>query len=118
MHEASIVQSLIDLVRENVPEGSRVRKVHVRVGLLTGVSPDSMQFYFEILREGTPCEEADLAVALEPLKAECESCGRQMMLDEPLWLCPHCGGSRLRFANGDELNLSSIEVEDGENLHA
>ncbi len=67
MHEASIVESLIGLVRQNLPEGRRVRQIDVRVGLLTGVSPDAMQFYFEIMREDTLGPQAELAVTLEPL---------------------------------------------------
>jgi hydrogenase nickel incorporation protein HypA/HybF len=117
MHEASIVESLIDLVRQNVPDGGRVGRVHVRVGLLSGVSPDSMQFYFEIMREDTLGAQAELVATLEPLGAHCESCGKDHSLTEALWLCPACGARSLVFKNGDELHLSSIEVEDGEGSH-
>ncbi len=118
MHEASIVESLLDLVVQSAPGGSRVRRVEVRVGLLTGVSPESMQFYFELLREGTPCAEADLAVCLEPLRAHCNGCGADHSLGEALWICPACGAGALSFSNGDELHLSGMEVEHGEGIHA
>lgn len=118
MHEASIVESLIGLVAESVPAGSRVRRVDVQVGLLTGVSPDSMQFYFEILRDGTACAQAELAVTLEPLQARCGGCGARHSLEEISWLCPACGAAALSFENGDELHVRSVEVDDGEGLHA
>mgnify|MGYP000114957802 CR=1 FL=1 len=118
MHEASIVESLIGLVAESVPPGSRVSRVDVQVGLLTGVSPDSMQFYFEILREDTVCAQAELAVTLEPLRARCGGCGALHSLDEMSWLCPACGAAGLTFENGDELHVRSVEVDDGEGLHA
>lgn len=117
MHEASIVESLIALVRQNLPEGRRVRQIDVRVGLLTGVSPDAMQFYFEILREDTLGPQAELAVTLEPLQAHCESCGSDHSLTEVVWLCPACGARTLTLRSGDELHLRSFEVEDGENSH-
>jgi hydrogenase nickel incorporation protein HypA/HybF len=117
LHEGSIVESLIELVAQSVPEQSRVRRVEVRVGLLSGVSPDSLQFYFEILREGSICDGAELAVLLEPLQAYCEACGQDHSLGEAAWLCPCCGAGSLAFRNGDELHLSSIEVEDGESIH-
>jgi hydrogenase nickel incorporation protein HypA/HybF len=117
MHEASIVESLINLVRENVPDARRVRRVDVRVGLLSGVSPDAMQFYFEIMRDETLSGQAELAVSLEPLKAHCEGCGADHCLSEVVWLCPNCGARSLAFRNGEELHLSSIEVEDGEGIH-
>ncbi len=118
MHEASIVESLIGVVAESVPPGSRVRRVDVQVGLLTGVSPDSMQLYFELMREGTVCAEAALNVVLEPLGARCEACGAEHTLDELVWLCPACGAQALKFRNGEELHVRSVEVEDGESLHA
>ncbi|MFB3776280.1 MAG: hydrogenase maturation nickel metallochaperone HypA [Bryobacteraceae bacterium] len=118
MHEASIVQSLIELVRQNVPDPAAVRRVDVRVGLLSGVSPDSMRFYFDLMREEALSPQAELAVTLEPLQARCGSCGAEHSLTETVWLCPACGDRALEFRNGDELHLSSIEVEDGEGIHA
>jgi hydrogenase nickel incorporation protein HypA/HybF len=118
MHEASIVESLLDLVVQSVPGHERVRRIDVRVGLLTGVSPDSMQLYFELLREGTICAEAELAVSLEPLLARCEGCGADHSFHEAVWACPACGAGSLSFRNGDELHLSSIEVDNGEGIHA
>jgi hydrogenase nickel incorporation protein HypA/HybF len=117
MHEASIIESLIGLVRQNLPNGQRVRRVDARVGLLTGVSPDAMRFYFEILREDTLGPQAELVVTLQPLEAHCESCGSDHSLTEAAWLCPACGARTLTLRNGDELYLSSFEVEDGEDNH-
>ena len=116
MHEASIVESLIDMVRQNAPPGHRVRRVNVRVGLLTGVSPDAMQLYFEILREDTLGAQAELAVALAPLQAHCGACGVEHTLSEAAWACPTCGAQPLALRNGDELHLTSFEVEDGEGI--
>jgi hydrogenase nickel incorporation protein HypA/HybF len=118
MHEASIVESLIGLVAESVPPGSRVRRVDVQVGLLTGVSPDSMQLYFELMREATVCAEAELRVTLEPIQAHCDACGADHSLEELAWLCPSCGAQLVKFRNGDELHVRSVEVDDGESIHA
>lgn len=118
MHEASIVESLIDLVRQNVTGPSLVRRVNVSVGLLSGVSPDAMRFYFDLMREDALNPQAELVVSLEPLLAHCQSCGADHSLEETSWVCPACGASALTFRNGDELHLRSIEVEDGEDLHA
>ena len=118
MHEASIVESLLDLVVQNTTGSARVRRVDVRVGLLTGVSPDSLQLYFEFLREGTVCDGAEMAVTLQPLLAHCENCGTDHTLREVDWVCPACGQGALTFRNGDELHLESIEVDNGEGIHA
>jgi len=118
MHEASIVQSLIELVRQNVADPAVVRRVDVRVGMLSGVSPDSMRFYFDLMRDDALNPQAELVVTLEPLQARCGSCGAEHSLSETQWLCPDCGDRSLEFRNGDELHLRSIEVDDGEGIHA
>jgi hydrogenase nickel incorporation protein HypA/HybF len=117
VHEAAIVRELIGLAAERRPAGSRVTEVHVSVGLLTGVSPDAMQFYFEALGEDVLGGQARLEVRLEPLRAVCGACGLRAVLDEVLWACGACGAAALTFENGDELDLTSLVVDDGEPDH-
>lgn len=112
MHEASIVESLLSLVKERVGERSRVRRIHVRVGCFTGVSPDAMQFYFEAMREESLGGDAELAIVLEPLRAFCPSCGGRFSFPEVEWICPSCGAAGLAYENGNELDLVAVEVED------
>jgi hydrogenase nickel incorporation protein HypA/HybF len=111
MHEASIVRELIALAVRMAPVGARVLEVHVRVGRLSAVSPDAMQFYFEVMRDEALGSQAVLRVELEPLRGRCRGCGRGSALDEPCWTCPACGGT-LAFENGDELDLASLVVAD------
>jgi hydrogenase nickel incorporation protein HypA/HybF len=117
MHEASMVESLIEMVQHAAPEGRRVRRVDVKVGLLTGVSPEALHFYFEAMREETLGLQAELFVTVEPLRAHCDACGRDHSFREATWMCPDCGQHPLSYQNGDELHVCSFEVEDGEGLH-
>jgi Zn finger protein HypA/HybF involved in hydrogenase expression len=71
-----------------------------------------MQFYFEGMREETLGGQAELVVGLEPLRAQCRNCGRKFTFAEPEWMCPGCGGW-LSYENGNELDLVSVEVENG-----
>ena len=108
VHEATILHSLIRVAAAHVPEGAVLRRLHVRVGALTGVSPDSMHFYFDVMRPG----RAELEVTLEPLHASCEMCGIQATLTHPLAACPSCSAPGLTYENGLELDLIAIEVAD------
>jgi len=50
MHEASIVDSLLRQVAQKTPPGREVDRVHVRVGGLTNISTDGLNFYFAAVR--------------------------------------------------------------------
>jgi Zn finger protein HypA/HybF involved in hydrogenase expression len=78
------------------------------VGALTGISPDSMRFYFDAISSG----DAELEVTVEPLRATCTVCGARWELPEPRWTCGLCSASALEYANGLELDLVAIEVDD------
>jgi hypothetical protein len=47
------------------PDRTLLRRVCVGIGVLTGVSPDAMRFYFDAVQPG----HAELEVAVEPLRA-------------------------------------------------
>ena len=117
MHEAAIVQELIALAAERRPPGTRVLEVRVVVGLLTGVSPDAMRFYFDALKDEALGPQATLEARLEPLRAACSACGKRFVFDDARWDCPDCGETAFAFENGDELDLTGLVVDDGEPDH-
>ena len=117
MHEAAIVAELVDLAARRAPPGARVLEVRVAIGLLTGVSPDSMAFYFEAIAPDRLGALARLTTRLVPLRGGCASCAERFELHEQAWLCGACGEPTLRFENGDELDLEALVVEDGEPDH-
>jgi len=108
MHEASIVDRLLGMATARVPEGAVLRRVHVRIGALTGLSPDSMRFYFDAM---CPAGAA-LEVTVEPLRVACVACARRMTMGEFAPACPACSASGLEYENGLELDLVAIEVAD------
>src|SRR5277367_1089371 len=117
MHEASIVQELVDLAARRTPAGSHVVKLFVSVGRLTGVSPDAMQFYFEVLGEEALGGQAELIVTLAPLRGHCRACGALFEVAQQIWLCPSCDQPTLEFVGGDELDLTGLAVDLDEPHH-
>jgi hydrogenase nickel incorporation protein HypA/HybF len=117
MHEASITGELVRLAAARAPSGARVRKVLVRIGCLTGISPEAMTFYFEVLREPALGPQAELEVRLEPLRGRCSSCAYAVESRGALWSCPACGRPTLTFDNGGELDFMGLVVDDDELDH-
>jgi len=65
MHEVALAQGILDVVLD-VADGQQVQTVRVRAGELLAVSPDSLQFCFEIVAQDTPAARARLEVQLTP----------------------------------------------------
>ena len=108
MHELSIAESIVDAVLERT--GDRpVTTVRVRVGRLSGVAPDALQFCFELATVDTPLEGAELAVEDVDGAAHCRDCGRDFPLPDLVLLCP-CGSADVEVRAGRELLVMSVEV--------
>jgi hydrogenase nickel incorporation protein HypA/HybF len=65
LHELSIAMSLVDAVCEELPRlGNRVTllSVRVRLGPLSGVVAEALQFAFDVAAEGSPIAGARLEI--------------------------------------------------------
>lgn len=62
MHELSIALSIIEMAEEQLARhgGSKVLAVHLRVGPLSGISKDALEFSFGIASESTPVAGSQL----------------------------------------------------------
>ena len=121
MHELSIVTSIVETVTETLAalpdtsRGARVLEVRLRVGALASVIPESLEFCWGIVSEGTPLEGSKLVVNLLPVVIHCVPCGQDAELEGvQSFRCPRCGEPCSDMRQGRELEIDSIEIEDGE----
>ena len=113
MHEFSVTEHLLDITLEHAEKAmaSRVLKVDLVIGDLTGFMEESIRFYFDILSEGTKAEKALLSIARVPVRARCGQCLTEFTPREGNWHCPQCEGSMKEIISGREFYVESIEVE-------
>jgi hydrogenase nickel incorporation protein HypA/HybF len=117
MHELSIVHSIVTVVTDALAgrAPARVEKVRLRVGALSGVVEEALQFGYGIATEGTPLAGSVLEVVHLPLVLYCESCAQAVTLDGvQSFRCPLCGELSGDVRQGRELEIESIEVADTE----
>ena len=117
MHELSLVTSIVETVNETLAAnpGARVLEVRLRVGALASVIPESLEFCYGIASEGTPLEGSRLVVNVLPVVVHCEPCGIDSELDGvQSFRCPRCGEPCAEIRQGRELEIDSIEIDDGE----
>jgi hydrogenase nickel incorporation protein HypA/HybF len=65
VHELAIIEGVLDMVTERLPDAT-IRCVRLEVGALTGVVPDSLRFCFELATEGTSLQGACLEITETP----------------------------------------------------
>lgn len=113
MHELSLSSAIVNTVVKHAA-GRRVTVVSLRVGRLRQVVPDTLDFYFGFVADGTVCAGARLEQELVPARLRCEPCAREWEIDFPAFRCPACCGAEVEVLSGDEFEVESIEVEEAE----
>jgi hydrogenase nickel incorporation protein HypA/HybF len=89
---------------------SRVHEIRLRIGVLSGVVPDALQFAFEAITPGTAAEGALLTIEEVPARFWCAACRREFVSENLFAECPDCGHPSGELRAGRELELSSMEV--------
>jgi hydrogenase nickel incorporation protein HypA/HybF len=117
MHELSIAQSLVDIACEALdrcePPPARVQSVLVRVGTLSGVVAEALEFCYELSVEGTPLAGSRLVVEAQPVVVFCPRCLENRVLGDDLrFRCPVCNTPTSELVHGRELELISMELID------
>jgi hydrogenase nickel incorporation protein HypA/HybF len=117
MHEMGIALEIIKIVQASIPPDqadARVQRINLKVGKLSAVVPDSLQFCFQVAIQETPLAGAELIIAEMPVTARCRQCQHQWTLVQPVFVCPGCNSGQIEMLSGRELDIVSIEIEDTE----
>jgi hydrogenase nickel incorporation protein HypA/HybF len=115
MHELSIAQSILEIVQQYVPEprdAAQVRAVRVRVGRMSGIVPETLEFCFTAITHDTPLESARLDLEVVPIRCRCVSCDVSFEAEPPVYLCPKCASAHVEVLSGGELQVIHLELVD------
>jgi hydrogenase nickel incorporation protein HypA/HybF len=116
MHELSVAQDILEIVRQYVPrdQEQEVRRIRLRVGTLSGIVPDSLEFCFAAIVSDTPLAKATLSIERVPTRTDCPDCGNSSVVENPVFICEACGSAAVRVISGTELQVLEIELGDQE----
>jgi hydrogenase nickel incorporation protein HypA/HybF len=112
MHELSVCQALIDQVEHIAREhgATRVERILLKVGPLSGVEPSLLQHAYPLVATGTLAEQAELVIEPAEVRVHCQTCGAETDARPNRLLCGACGGFQTRLISGDELLLANLEL--------
>ncbi len=112
MHEYSIVQSLLESCEEHAKanNATKVTKVIVKIGVLSGVEPDLLQTAFDTFKEKTICDACEFIINHQKVVIECLDCKEQSTLEKNEFTCPKCDSYKTKVIDGEEMYLMTLEM--------
>ncbi|MDK2955927.1 MAG: hydrogenase nickel incorporation protein HypA/HybF [Desulfovibrionales bacterium] len=115
MHEMSVAQSILEIIRQELGKHglSRLDTVVVKAGRLAGIVPDALLFAWEVLTKDDEFDGSKLVIEEIPLVLRCGSCGEEFTSEtNMLFPCPRCG-EELGHAilSGREMYIEKVEAE-------
>jgi hydrogenase nickel incorporation protein HypA/HybF len=113
MHELSIMDSALNLAMDQAQKAGAIRVliIRLRIGALSGVAPEALQFAFEALAPGTLAEGAQLDIINVPAQFWCGNCAQEFISDDFFAECPNCHCTSGDLRAGREMELASMEIE-------
>jgi len=113
MHEYSIVQSLVEECEEHAKKNSasKVTKVVVKIGVMSGVEPHLLEEAFHLFKEGTICDGCEYVMNIQKVKIECLTCGDISELEKNEYICPECKSIEIKIIDGEDMFLMQLELE-------
>ncbi|HEV7206887.1 MAG TPA: hydrogenase maturation nickel metallochaperone HypA [Jatrophihabitans sp.] len=110
MHELALCRSIADIVRRTAAE-RRVVRVHLRIGELRQVVPDTLVYCWSMTSAGTDLDGAELVVDRVPARLRCPDCGHvSAMGDFPDFGCAACDGASCEVESGEEFLITAMDL--------
>lgn len=113
MHELSITQSMLSLALEkaNEAKASKITRIYLVIGELSGIVDECVQFYFDFLSKDTIATGASLSFERKPTTLRCRKCETVFAPRNHDWSCPDCHEAGIEIISGRECYMESMEAE-------
>lgn len=112
MHEYPITRRIIEIAGEYAEKhhAKEVKIINLVVGDTCGYAASSIELYFDLIAEGTPCEKARFHIERVVPRLKCSACGALFVRKPFTFECPDCNGEGRPTDIGQEFYVKSIEI--------
>ena len=113
MHELSMTQRILSIALEkaNAVHASKISRINLVIGELSGIVSECVELYFGILSRNTVAAEASLSFRKPPTELRCRNCETIFSPSDSHWACPKCRRQEIEIVSGRNCSVESIEVE-------
>lgn len=113
MHELSICASIASIAERHAA-GRPVAAIHVRIGQLRQIVPDTLVYCWGLVAADTPLAGSKLELETVPARIACRSCHAVTEIgDLPVFACGACGGIDAEVTSGEEFLVTSLDLAEG-----
>lgn len=114
MHELSIAINIVNELEQIVrnEKGVKVVSFTLKIGTLSGIVPESLDFALESAIKETLCEGSTWKIEKEEALGKCLVCFHTFPMEEIYSPCPVCGAFNPEIVAGQGLKIISIEIEE------
>jgi len=89
---------------------NKIHSLKMRIGDLSGVIPEALQFAFDVMINDTIAQGAKLYIETISVTCYCHNCQTNFQPDDIIYQCPQCDSLSSQILTGKELELTSLEV--------
>ena len=113
MHELAVTQSILDISLRYAQQADtkRITSINLAIGEFASIVDDSVQFYWDLLADGTIAKGAQLHFERIAGEMTCTHCKLSFHPKDTDFACPTCGSRFVQITKGDEFRVDSIDVE-------
>ncbi|KAJ53362.1 hydrogenase nickel incorporation protein HypA/HybF [Clostridium tetanomorphum] len=113
MHELSLTQSIVKICIEegNKNNLKKIEEIRLKVGELSGIVPQCIQYYFDIISKDSILQGAEIKVERIPIEIQCRDCNNICVMEKINFCCPNCNSFNIKILKGNEFYIDSIKGE-------
>ena len=112
MHELSLCRSIY-AIAEKAAGTTPISTVHLDVGQLRQVVPQTLQYCWGLVVEQTFLDGSVLEINHIPAVIVCNECGVQTTLKGiPIMVCGECKSGKVHVVSGEEFLLRSLDIKE------
>ena len=92
--------------------GTKVTKITLKIGVMSGIVASYVQSFFDVLSKGTAAEGAEIVIEDDPAVFTCRKCGERTEYAalSPEYVCAHCGSAALHLEGGYGLQIINVGI--------